>query len=59
VRKGKPQVICGQGPRRPARPSRTTSANSASTSCRAPACSPACMPGMFDAWMLLLRDYGT
>ena len=31
----------------------------ASTSSPAPACWPPCVPGAFDAWMLLLRDYGT
>ena len=55
---GRVEVICGQGARPPRRRSRITAA-SASTSCPAPACSPPCVPGTFDAWMLLLRDYGT
>ena len=59
VRKGKPEVDLRAGAGAAgARPSRI-SARSASTWCRAPGCSPACVPGMFDTWMLLLRDYGT
>ncbi len=58
VRKGKPEVICGQGPA----PAAATIAHFKSlgldlvpgTGLLAP-----CVPGMFDAWMLLLRDYGT
>ena len=38
---------------------RRTSASSGWTSCRAPGCSRRCVPGAFDAWLLLLRDYGT
>ena len=53
------EVICGQGAAPAARHDRALPQRSASTSCRAPACSPPCVPGAFDAWMLLLRDYGT
>jgi gamma-glutamyltranspeptidase/glutathione hydrolase len=58
VRKGKPEVICGQGPA----PQALTIAHFRSlgldmvpgTGLLAP-----CVPGMFETWMLLLRDYGT
>lgn len=58
VRKGRPEVICGQGPA----PAAATIAHFRNlgldlvpgTGLLAP-----CVPGMFDAWMLLLRDYGT
>ena len=47
------------GRRAGGRDDRRTSRARASTWCPAPACSPPCVPGAFDAWMLLLRDYGT
>ena len=47
-----------RAPRRRPRPSRI-SVVSAWTWCRARDCSPPACPGMFDTWMLLLRDYGT
>ena len=47
------------GPGAGGRDDRALSARSASTWCPAPACSPPACPGTFDAWMLLLRDYGT
>ena len=58
VRKGKPEVVCGQGPA----PMAATIAHFRSlgldmvpgTGLLAP-----CVPGMFETWMLLLRDYGT
>src|SRR5690349_15980525 len=58
VRTGKTEVICGQGPA----PAKATIAHYRGlgldmvpgTGRRA-----ACVPGTFDAWMLLLRDYGT
>jgi gamma-glutamyltranspeptidase/glutathione hydrolase len=58
VKRGKPEVICGQGP-----------APQAATIARYRALGldivpgtgllAACVPGMFDTWMLLLRDYGS
>jgi gamma-glutamyltranspeptidase / glutathione hydrolase len=58
VNKGRPEVICGQGP-----------APAGATIARMRALGldmmpgtgllAACVPGMFDTWMLLLRDYGT
>ncbi len=58
VRKGKPEVVCGQGPA----PMAATIAHFRSlgldmvpgTGLLAP-----CVPGTFETWMLLLRDYGT
>jgi gamma-glutamyltranspeptidase/glutathione hydrolase len=58
ARSGKPQVICGQGP-----------APKAATIARFRALGldmvpgsgllAACVPGTFETWMLILRDYGT
>ena len=58
VKRGKPEVICGQGPA----PAGATIAHYRAlgldlvpgTGLLAP-----CIPGTFDAYMLLLRDYGT
>ena len=59
VRRGKPEVVCGQGPA----PSGATIAHYRDhlgldlvpgTGLLA-----ACIPGTFDTWMTLLRDYGT
>lgn len=58
VRKGKPEVICGQGPA----PASATIAHYRSFGLdMVPGTGllAACVPGMFDTWMLLLRDYGT
>jgi gamma-glutamyltranspeptidase/glutathione hydrolase len=58
VRKGKPELICGQGPA----PAGATIAHYKSLGLdMVPGTGllAACIPGMFDAWMLLLRDYGT
>src|ERR1700739_3544413 len=58
VRRGKPEVICGQGPA----PAGATIAHyHAEGLDMVPGTGllPACVPGMFDTWMLLLRDYGT
>ena len=58
VRKGKPEVICGQGPA----PAGATIAHYKSEGLdMVPGTGllAACVPGMFDSWMLLLRDYGT
>src|SRR5499425_861643 len=58
VRKGRPEVICGQGPA----PAVATIAHYRSLGLdMVPGTGllAACVPGTFDTWMLLLRDYGT
>jgi gamma-glutamyltranspeptidase/glutathione hydrolase len=58
VKRGKPEVICGQGPA----PSAATIARFSELGLdMVPGTGllAACVPGMFDTWMLLLRDYGT
>jgi gamma-glutamyltranspeptidase / glutathione hydrolase len=58
VRKGKPEIICGQG----LAPAGATVAHYKSEGLdMVPGTGllAACVPGMFDTWMLLLRDYGT
>src|SRR4030081_1871413 len=56
--KGKVEVICGQGPA----PAKATIAYYRSLGLdMVPGTGllAACVPGMFDTWMMLLRDYGT
>jgi gamma-glutamyltranspeptidase/glutathione hydrolase len=58
VRKGHPEVICGQGPA----PAGATIAHYRSLGLDmmpGTGLLAACVPGMFDTWMTLLRDYGT
>src|SRR6202140_1837020 len=58
VKRGKPEVICGQGPA----PAAATIAHYRDLGLdMVPGTGllAACVPGMFDTWMLLLRDYGT
>jgi gamma-glutamyltranspeptidase / glutathione hydrolase len=58
VRKGHPEVICGQGPA----PAGATIAHYRSLGLDmmpGTGLLAACVPGTFDTWMLLLRDYGT
>src|SRR5262249_38029271 len=58
TRKGTPEVICGQGPA----PAGATIAHFEKLGLdMVPGTGllAACVPGMFDTWMLLLRDYGT
>ena len=59
VRKRKAEVICGQGPA----PAGATIAHyrerSASIMVPGTGLLAACVPGTFETWMLLLRDYGT
>src|SRR5437773_4827217 len=58
VRKGQTEVICGQGPA----PAKATIAHYRSLGLdMVPGTGllAACVPGMFDTWMMLLRDYGT
>jgi len=58
AKQGKPQVICGQGPA----PAAATIAHFRKLGLDmipGTGLLAACVPGMFDTWMLLLRDYGT
>jgi gamma-glutamyltranspeptidase/glutathione hydrolase len=58
VKRGKPEVICGQGPA----PQAATIAHYRGLGLdMVPGTGllAACVPGMFETWMLLLRDYGT
>ena len=58
ARKGMPELICGQGPA----PAGATIAHYKSEGLdMVPGTGllAACIPGMFDTWMVLLRDYGT
>ena len=58
VRKGKTEVICGQGPA----PAKATIAHYRGLGLdMVPGTGllAACVPGMFETWMMLLRDYGT
>jgi len=58
VKRGKPDVICGQGPA----PAAATIARFTELGLDivpGTGLLAACVPGMFDTWMLLLRDYGT
>ena len=58
VRNGKTEVICGQGPA----PASATIAHYRSLGLDivpGTGLLAACVPGTFDTWMLLLRDYGT
>src|SRR5215475_14260140 len=58
VKRGLTQVICGQGPA----PARATIAHYKSEGLEmvpGTGLLAACVPGTFESWMLLLRDYGT
>jgi len=58
VTRGKPEVICGQGPA----PQAATIAyyrDLGLDMVPGTGLLAACVPGMFDTWMLLLRDYGS
>jgi gamma-glutamyltranspeptidase / glutathione hydrolase len=58
VRRGRPEVICGQGPA----PQGATIAHYRGLGLDivpGTGLLAACVPGTFDTWMLLLRDYGT
>ena len=58
VRRGKPEVICGQG----AAPAGATIAHYRSEGLDlvpGTGLLAACVPGTFETWMMLLRDYGT
>jgi gamma-glutamyltranspeptidase/glutathione hydrolase len=58
VKRGKPEVICGQGPA----PAGATIAHYRAQGLDivpGTGLLAACVPGTFDTWMMLLRDYGT
>ena len=58
VRKRRTEVICGQGPA----PAKATIAHYRALGLDmmpGTGLLAACVPGMFDSWMMLLRDYGT
>ena len=58
VRRGKPEVICGQGPA----PAGATIAHYRRVGLDlvpGTGLLAACVPGTFETWMLMLRDYGT
>ncbi len=58
VKRGKTEVICGQGPA----PTKATIAHYKSEGLEmvpGTGLLAACVPGTFETWMLLLRDYGT
>jgi gamma-glutamyltranspeptidase/glutathione hydrolase len=58
VRKGRVEVICGQGPA-PAGATIVHYRGLGLDMMPGTGLLAACVPGMFDSWMLLLRDYGT
>jgi gamma-glutamyltranspeptidase/glutathione hydrolase len=58
VKRGRPEVICGQGPA-PAAASIARFTELGLDIVPGTGLLAACVPGMFDTWMLLLRDYGT
>jgi gamma-glutamyltranspeptidase/glutathione hydrolase len=58
IRKGKPEVICGQGPA-PAGATIEHFRKLGLDMMPGTGLLAACVPGMFDTWMQLLRDYGT
>jgi gamma-glutamyltranspeptidase/glutathione hydrolase len=58
VRRGKPQVICGQGPA-PAGATIAHYRREGLDLVPGTGLLAACVPGTFETWMLLLRDYGT
>jgi gamma-glutamyltranspeptidase / glutathione hydrolase len=58
VRRGRTEVICGQGPA-PAGATIEHYRGLGLDMVPGTGLLAACVPGMFDSWMLLLRDYGT
>jgi gamma-glutamyltranspeptidase/glutathione hydrolase len=58
VKKGKPEIICGQGPA-PAGATIAHYKHEGLDMVPGTGLLAACIPGMFDSWMILLRDYGT
>src|ERR1700728_2559326 len=58
VRRGAPEVICGQGPA-PAAATIAYYCGEGRDLIPGTGLLAACVPGAFETWMLLLRDYGT
>ena len=58
VQRGKPEIICGQGPA-PAAASIEKFKSLGLDMVPGSGLLAACVPGTFETWMLLLRDYGT
>jgi gamma-glutamyltranspeptidase/glutathione hydrolase len=58
VRRNRAEVVCGQGPA-PAAATIARFRNLGLDMVPGTGLLAACVPGMFDTWMLLLRDYGT
>jgi gamma-glutamyltranspeptidase/glutathione hydrolase len=58
VTRGRPEVICGQGPA-PAGATIAHYRGEGLDMVPGTGLLAACVPGMFETWMLLLRDYGT
>ena len=58
VRRGKPEVICGQGTA-PAKATISHYRGEGLDLVPGTGLLAACVPGTFETWMLLLRDYGT
>src|SRR5437868_9198980 len=58
VKRGKIEVICGQGPA-PARATIAHYRGEGLDMVPGTGLLAACVPGMFESWMMLLRDYGT
>ncbi|MGD0026912.1 MAG: gamma-glutamyltransferase, partial [Xanthobacteraceae bacterium] len=58
VRRGKPEVICGQGPA-PAKATISHYRSEGLDLVPGTGLLAACVPGTFETWMMLLRDYGT
>jgi len=58
TRRGKPEVICGQGPA-PAGATISYYRSQGLDLVPGTGLLAACVPGTFETWMLLLRDYGT
>jgi gamma-glutamyltranspeptidase/glutathione hydrolase len=58
VRRSKPEVICGQGPA-PAKATISHYRREGLDLVPGTGLLAACVPGTFETWMLLLRDYGT
>jgi len=59
VRKGKPEVVCGQGPAPAGATVKHYRDELGLDLVPGTGLLAACVPGMFETWMLLLRDYGT
>lgn len=58
VKRGRTEVICGQGPA-PARATITHYKSEGLDMVPGTGLLAACVPGTFESWMMLLRDYGT